>query len=97
MRLFNTPSMAHIVFSNCVGPVELTDKEAVHRDIERPAGALGDHPRSGAFIGAISSGQIAFNCPDQHYGSYETYLAALATVASTHSSASRRSTPASPG
>src|SRR5205823_6750294 len=35
MRLFNTPSMAHIVFSNCVGPVEPADKEAVRRDVER--------------------------------------------------------------
>src|SRR5437764_2445263 len=39
MRLFNTPSMAHIVFSNCVGPVELADKDAVHRDVERLAQA----------------------------------------------------------
>src|SRR5512142_1425298 len=35
MRLFNTPTMAHVVFSNCVGPVEMTGKEAVHKDIER--------------------------------------------------------------
>ncbi len=82
MRLFNTPSMAHIVFSNCVGPVELTDKEAVHGDIERLANALGDHPRSGAFMGAISPGQIAFNYPDQHYGSHEAYLGALADALS---------------
>ncbi|HUO70370.1 MAG TPA: hypothetical protein VMU39_06305 [Solirubrobacteraceae bacterium] len=27
MRLFATPSMAHIVFSNRVGPVEMTGKE----------------------------------------------------------------------
>jgi methionine synthase II (cobalamin-independent) len=44
MRLFNTPSMAHIVFSNCVGPVELSDKAAVHRDVERLTRALGDIP-----------------------------------------------------
>ena len=78
MRLFATPSMAHVVFSNCVGPVELKDKEAVHKDIERLKGALGDDDASGAFMGAVSPGQIAFNYPDQHYGSHETYLAALA-------------------
>jgi 5-methyltetrahydropteroyltriglutamate--homocysteine methyltransferase len=78
MRLFNTPSMAHIVFSNCVGPVELSDKDAVHEDVERLKRALdGGDPRQ-AFMGAISPGQIAFNYPDQHYGSHETYLAALA-------------------
>jgi 5-methyltetrahydropteroyltriglutamate--homocysteine methyltransferase len=78
MRLFNTPSMAHIVFSNCVGPVELSDKAAVHRDVERLTRALDGHPASDAFLGAISPGQIAFNYPDQHYGSHEAYLGALA-------------------
>ena len=77
MRLFNTPSMAHIVFSNCVGPVQLKDKEAVRQDVERFANALGDHQRSEAFLGAISPGQIAFNYPDHHYGSHEQYLGAL--------------------
>jgi 5-methyltetrahydropteroyltriglutamate--homocysteine methyltransferase len=78
MRLFNTPSMAHIVFSNCVGPVELTDKAAVDRDVARLRRALGEADPSTAFMGAISPGQIAFNYPDQHYGSHEAYLAALA-------------------
>ena len=78
MRLFATPSMAHLIFSNCVGPVELSDKEAVHRDIERFKRALGDADPSTAFMGTISPGQIAFNYPDQHYGSHEKYLAACA-------------------
>jgi 5-methyltetrahydropteroyltriglutamate--homocysteine methyltransferase len=78
MRLFNTPSMAHIVFSNCVDPVELTDTAAVDRDLARLRRALGEADPSTAFMGAISPGQIAFNYPDQHYGSHEAYLAALA-------------------
>jgi 5-methyltetrahydropteroyltriglutamate--homocysteine methyltransferase len=82
MRLFNTPSMAHIVFSNCVGPVELTDKDAVRRDVERLKRALVGADPSTAFVGAISPGQIAFNYPDQHYGSHETYLGALADALS---------------
>src|SRR5437764_7217030 len=76
MRLFATPAMAHLVFSNCVGPVELSDKDAVHRDIERLRRALNGADPSSAFMGAISPGQIAFNYPDQHYGSHEKYLAA---------------------
>jgi 5-methyltetrahydropteroyltriglutamate--homocysteine methyltransferase len=76
MRLFATPSMAHLVFANCVGPVEVADKDAVHRDISRFKQALGDADESGAFMGTISPGQIAFNYPDQHYGSHEKYLAA---------------------
>lgn len=76
MRLFATPSMAHLIFANCVGPVEVADKDAVHRDIERFKGALGDTDPSSAFMGTISPGQIAFNYPDQYYGSHEKYLAA---------------------
>ena len=82
MRLFNTPSMAHIVFSNCVGPVQLSDKQAVHHDIDRLKRALGAAEPSRAFMGAISPGQIAFNYPDQHYGSHEAYLGALADALS---------------
>jgi 5-methyltetrahydropteroyltriglutamate--homocysteine methyltransferase len=78
MRLFNTPAMAHLVFSNCVGPAELKDKDAVVRDVDRLKRALGDADSSTAFVGAISPGQIAFNYPDQHYGSHERYLSALA-------------------
>jgi 5-methyltetrahydropteroyltriglutamate--homocysteine methyltransferase len=82
MRLFATPAMAHLVFSNCVGPVELADREAVHRDIDRFKRALAGADPAGAFMGAISPGQIAFNYPDQHYGSHERYLAACAEALS---------------
>jgi 5-methyltetrahydropteroyltriglutamate--homocysteine methyltransferase len=82
MRLFNTPTMAHVVFSNCVAPVELTDTDAVHQDIARLKKAIGDAAPESAFMGAISPGQIAFNYPDQHYGSHETYLGVLAEALS---------------
>jgi 5-methyltetrahydropteroyltriglutamate--homocysteine methyltransferase len=78
MRLFATPAMAHLVFANCVGPVTWTGKDALDADIRRLSAALGDADPSTAFMGAISPGQIAFNYPDQHYGSHETYLGALA-------------------
>jgi 5-methyltetrahydropteroyltriglutamate--homocysteine methyltransferase len=78
MRLFATPSMAHIVFSNCTGPVEMRDKEAVQHDVARMKHAIGDADPSTVFMGAISPGQIAFNYPDHHYGSHEVYLGALA-------------------
>ncbi len=77
MRLFATDSMAHVVFSNCVGPVELTDGESIHRDIANFKAALGDTSPEHAFMGSVSPGQIAFNYPNQHYGSHEEYLGAL--------------------
>jgi 5-methyltetrahydropteroyltriglutamate--homocysteine methyltransferase len=78
MRLFATDAMAHIVFSNCVGPVELTDKDAILGDLARLKAAIGDAPTESAFMGSISPGQIAFNYPNLHYDSHETYLDALA-------------------
>src|SRR3954464_566184 len=77
MRLFNTPAMAHLVFANCVDEVTVKDPDAVHHDVERLKRSLGDTPPDRAFMGAISPGQIAFNFPDQHYGSHEKYLEAL--------------------
>lgn len=77
MRLFNTPAMAHLVFANCVAPVELKDRDAVYRDLDRLRRALGDTPPDHAFMGAISPGQVAFNFPDHHYGSHEKYLEAV--------------------
>ena len=77
MRLFATDSMAHVVFSNCVGPVELTDGDSIHRDIANFKAALGDTSPGNAFMGSISPGQIAFNYPDHYYGSHEAYLGAL--------------------
>src|SRR5581483_1470145 len=78
MRLFNTPGVAHLVFADCVGPAELADKQAVHDDVDRLKSALNGSEPATAFMGAISPGQIAFNYPDQYYGSHEKYLAALA-------------------
>jgi 5-methyltetrahydropteroyltriglutamate--homocysteine methyltransferase len=77
MRLFATDAMAHVVFSNCVGPVELTDKESIHRDIANLKAGLGQAPPDTAFMGSISPGQIAFNYPNHYYGSHEEYLGAL--------------------
>jgi 5-methyltetrahydropteroyltriglutamate--homocysteine methyltransferase len=76
--LFATPAMAHLVFSNCVGPVTYTGTEALDADIRRLRDALDGAEPSQAFMTAVSPGQIAFNYPDQHYGSHESYLGALA-------------------
>jgi 5-methyltetrahydropteroyltriglutamate--homocysteine methyltransferase len=80
MRLFATPAMAHLVFANCVDEVTYTGQDALEADIRRLRAAIGAADPSTAFMGAISPGQIAFNYPDQHYGSHEAYLGALADV-----------------
>jgi 5-methyltetrahydropteroyltriglutamate--homocysteine methyltransferase len=80
MRLFATPAMAHLVFANCTGPVDVKDPDAVRRDVGRLERALGDVPRDNAFLPAVSPGQIAFNFPNHHYADHEEYLAALAAA-----------------
>jgi 5-methyltetrahydropteroyltriglutamate--homocysteine methyltransferase len=82
MRLFATPSMGHLVFSNCVGPVALVDRQAVLDDVARLQRALDGADPATAFMGAVSPGQIAFNYPNQHYSSHEEYLGALADALS---------------
>jgi 5-methyltetrahydropteroyltriglutamate--homocysteine methyltransferase len=59
-------------------PVELTDKESIHRDIDNLKAGLGGAPPESAFMGAISPGQIAFNYPNHYYSSHEEYLGVLA-------------------
>jgi 5-methyltetrahydropteroyltriglutamate--homocysteine methyltransferase len=83
VRLFATDAMAHIVFSNCVGPVELKNETAVVEEAERLKRAVGDAPPDSAFMAAIRPGQIAFNYPNQNYDSHESYLEALADALST--------------
>ncbi|MBS1676220.1 MAG: cobalamin-independent methionine synthase II family protein [Actinobacteria bacterium] len=77
MRLFNTDSIKHASFSTCVGPVALTDQEAVRQDVARMLKALGDSDPSTGFLGTVSPGQITFAFPDRHYGSEEAYLEAV--------------------
>jgi 5-methyltetrahydropteroyltriglutamate--homocysteine methyltransferase len=63
---------------SCIGPIEVSDPDAIKADIDRFKAALGDRPTSQAFLGTATPGQIAFNFPNDFYGSHEEYLAALA-------------------
>jgi 5-methyltetrahydropteroyltriglutamate--homocysteine methyltransferase len=65
----------------CTGPVRLADPEAVQRDIARlraALAALGDQQPADVFMTSASPGVIAHFLENQHYGSDEAYLAALA-------------------
>jgi len=62
------------------GPVELRDPGGVRRDIANLQAAIDASGvrRADTFMSAASPGVVAFFIPDQHYGNYETYLAAIA-------------------
>jgi 5-methyltetrahydropteroyltriglutamate--homocysteine methyltransferase len=77
-RIFNQDTLAHVRLGNCIGPITLRDKEAVHRDIRNLKAALGDIDPSQAFLGAISPGQISLNYPNHYYNSFEDYIDAAA-------------------
>ena len=81
-RLFANDAGAHIPCYRCVAPIELKDGDAVHRDIARFKGALGDHDPANAFMNTVTPGQITFNHPNEYYGSHDEYLEAAGRVLS---------------
>jgi 5-methyltetrahydropteroyltriglutamate--homocysteine methyltransferase len=62
----------------CVGPVSYRDLDAVRADIANLKAALDGVDVEDAFMSAASPGVIAVFLQNQHYGSHEEYVAALA-------------------
>ncbi len=62
----------------CVGPVAYRDLDAVRADIANLKAALDGADVEDAFLSAASPGVIAVFLQNQHYGSHEEYVAALA-------------------
>ena len=72
----------HLVMPNVEGPIELRDKDAVHRDIANFKKALGGTSPELAFIAAVTPGQMLFNFPNLYYKSDAAYLEAAAKALS---------------
>ena len=72
----------HLVMPNVEGPIELRDKDAVHRDIANFKKALGGTSPELAFIAAVTPGQMLFNFPNLYYKSDAAYLEAAAEALS---------------
>jgi 5-methyltetrahydropteroyltriglutamate--homocysteine methyltransferase len=64
----------------CIGPIELTDAGAVHRDIENLRLALEQHGGGRAFMNAASPGVISSFQSNRYYDSHEAYVDAIAAV-----------------
>ena len=62
----------------CVGPVSYRDVDAVRADVANLQAALEGADVEDAFLSAASPGVIAVFLQNQHYGSHEEYVAALA-------------------
>jgi 5-methyltetrahydropteroyltriglutamate--homocysteine methyltransferase len=77
-RRLMTPGLRYAFSAVCTGDVRPRDTQAVQTDIRRLQQAAGASGAQQLFMTAASPGVVAFFIPDQHYGKYETYLAAIA-------------------
>jgi 5-methyltetrahydropteroyltriglutamate--homocysteine methyltransferase len=70
--------LEHVTMRHCIEPIKLVNPDLVKTDIANLKSALGDFPVERAFMNAPTPGQIAFNNPNDFYGSHEEYLHAAA-------------------
>jgi 5-methyltetrahydropteroyltriglutamate--homocysteine methyltransferase len=64
----------------CVGPVELRDREAVHKDIAAFRSALAGVKVTEGFLNAASPGIVSSFQPNKYYPTHQAYLEAVATA-----------------
>ena len=81
-EVFQGAGFAHMRMPRLNGPIRPRDSEFVEREIEMFAEALGDADRDGAFIPAVTPGQVAFNFPNRHYATHRDYIEAAAAALS---------------
>ncbi len=91
--VFGAEYSQHLRLPVLRGPIVPRDPEFVSREIETFKAALGDGDPDGAFIPAVSPGQVTFNFPNKHYRSHQEYLEAAAKAMAPEYA--RSSTPAS--
>jgi 5-methyltetrahydropteroyltriglutamate--homocysteine methyltransferase len=77
-RVFGDPGRARRKAPACTGPVSVRDPDAAQADVDNLQAALGSAGPADAFMSAASPGVISLFFRDDHYGSHETYLAAIA-------------------
>ena len=64
----------------CVGPIEITDREAVHQDIANFRAATAKAKPTDAFLNAASPGIVSSFQPNQYYPTHDAYIEAIAKV-----------------
>jgi 5-methyltetrahydropteroyltriglutamate--homocysteine methyltransferase len=77
-RVFADPGRKHRKTPACNGPISAIDPRAARVDTSRLQRALAQTPATGAFMTAASPGVTAFFFRDDHYGSHEAYVFAIA-------------------
>jgi 5-methyltetrahydropteroyltriglutamate--homocysteine methyltransferase len=64
----------------CVGPIELTDREAMQKDVENLRNAVRQHGAHDAFMNAASPGVISAFQSNRYYDTHEQYLEAISNA-----------------
>ena len=64
----------------CVGPIEITDREAVDQDIANFREAISKAKPTDAFMNAASPGIVSSFQPNQYYPTHDAYIEAIAKV-----------------
>lgn len=77
-RVFNDPGRSRRKTPGCNGPIAVEDAEAARRDAANLKEAVAQGSPADAFMSAASPGVIGLFFGNDHYPSYEAYLAAIA-------------------
>lgn len=77
-KVFGDPGRSRRKTPGCNGPITVEDPEAAVTDAANLKAAIGDRPVAAGFMSAASPGVIALFFRDDHYGSREAYLEAIA-------------------
>src|SRR5258706_3754284 len=77
-RVFGDPGRSRRKTPACTGPVSLRDPAAAQVDVDNLKSALGSAEVADVFMSAASPGVISLFFRDDHYGSHEAYLFAIA-------------------
>jgi 5-methyltetrahydropteroyltriglutamate--homocysteine methyltransferase len=77
-RVFGDPGRARRKTPACTGPISVRDRDAAQADADNLRAALAGAPVAEGFLTAASPGVISLFFRDDHYGSHEAYLAAIA-------------------
>ncbi len=77
-RVFGDPGRARRKTPACTGPITVRDARATQADADNLKAALGQVKAEEGFMTAASPGVISLFFRDDHYGSHEAYLFAIA-------------------
>ncbi|MGH7372628.1 MAG: cobalamin-independent methionine synthase II family protein [Candidatus Rokuibacteriota bacterium] len=77
-RVFGDPGRSRRKTPACTGPISVRDAAAAQADVDNLKAALGSVKAEEVFMSAASPGVISLFFRDDHYGSHEAYLFAIA-------------------